>query len=182
MCVFVFVSQCAASICIAEQQVPKLPEAAVQPLPWAPFANSDHCLIIISVAITIILTSWPPPGTTLQKCSTNDKTNYQTIFKQTSVMDHLYGTLQRVRYSTTSFANASDHLHSPTFSKKTRPEQHGHDNKSFISSNSPNTQAFTTMIQHWSQLISTAPVSKPDKSKQSEILLVGIKIELSSPK
>ena len=99
MCVFVFVSQCAASICIADQQVPKLPEAAVQPLPWAPFANSDHCLIIISVAITIILTSWPPPGTTLQKCSTNAKTNYQTISKQTSVMDHLYGTLQRGRSS-----------------------------------------------------------------------------------
>ena len=99
MCVFVFVSQCAASICIAEQQAPKLPEAAVQPLPWAPFANSDHCLIIISVAITIILTSWPPPGTTLQKCSTKAKTNYQTISKQTSVMDHLYGTLQRGRSS-----------------------------------------------------------------------------------
>ena len=95
MCVFVFVSQCAASICIADQQVPELPEAAVQPLPWAPFANSDHCLIIISVAITIILTSWPPPGTTLQKCSTKAKTNYQTISKQTSVMDHLYGPLQR---------------------------------------------------------------------------------------
>ena len=26
----------------------------------------------------------------------------------------------------TSFANASDHLHSPTFSKKTSPVQHGH--------------------------------------------------------
>ena len=34
-------------------------------------ANSDHCLIIISITITTILTSWPPPGTTLQKYLAN---------------------------------------------------------------------------------------------------------------